>query len=123
VTLFSFRRRGEESVMERLASAEGIPELEQYADGFAAHSGAGLRDLMARMGHGSERAAMIYQNTRARGAAQLIASAIDAPFKASSARTARTRLEPSPRRANSTLMAGINNCSRETRERGAESGL
>ena len=27
---------------------------------FAAHSGAGLRDLMARMGHDSERAAMIY---------------------------------------------------------------
>jgi integrase len=32
-----------------------------------AHSGAGLRDLMARMGHDSERAAMIYQH-RARGA-------------------------------------------------------
>jgi hypothetical protein len=40
-------------------------------------SGAGLRDLMARMGHDSERAAMIYQH-EARGADQLITSAIDA---------------------------------------------
>jgi hypothetical protein len=40
-------------------------------------SGAGLRDLMARMGHGSERAAMIYQHV-ARGADQLITDAIDA---------------------------------------------
>ena len=44
---------------------------------FAANSGAGLRDLMARMGHDSERAAMIYQH-QARGADQIITSAIDA---------------------------------------------
>jgi hypothetical protein len=31
---------------------------------FAIRSGAGLRDLMVRMGHDSERAAMIYQNSR-----------------------------------------------------------
>ena len=43
---------------------------------FAANSGAGLRDLMARMGHDSERAAMIYQHV-ARGADQVITSAID----------------------------------------------
>lgn len=43
---------------------------------FAANSGAGLRDPMARMGHDSERAAMIYQHV-ARGADQVITSAID----------------------------------------------
>jgi len=43
---------------------------------FAVNSGAGLRDLMARMGHDSERAAMIYQHV-ARGADQTITSAID----------------------------------------------
>jgi hypothetical protein len=42
----------------------------------AASSGAGLRDLMARMGHDSERAAMIHQH-EARGADQAITSAID----------------------------------------------
>jgi integrase len=44
---------------------------------FAAQSGAALRDLMARMGHDSERAAMIYQH-EARGADRLITNAIDA---------------------------------------------
>ena len=43
----------------------------------SSQSGAGLRDLMARMGHDSERAAMIYQH-EARGADQLITNAIDA---------------------------------------------
>ncbi len=37
-------------------------------------------DLMARMGHDSQRAAMISQH-QARGADQLIASAIDAPVQ------------------------------------------
>src|ERR1035441_8974161 len=37
--IFSFRCRGEEIVMERLASAEGRPGLEQYADGFVAELG------------------------------------------------------------------------------------
>lgn len=40
-------------------------------------SKAGLRDLMARMGHASERAAMIYQH-KARGADKAITDAIDA---------------------------------------------
>lgn len=44
---------------------------------FAANSGAGLRDLMARMGHDSTRAAMIYQH-EARGADRAITAAIDA---------------------------------------------
>ena len=52
-------------------------DLRHTGNQFAAHSGAGLRDLTARQGHDSERAAMIYQH-EARGADQLIASAIDA---------------------------------------------
>ena len=52
-------------------------DLRHSGNQFAAHSGARLRDLMARMGHDSERAAMIYQH-EARGADQLITSAIDA---------------------------------------------
>jgi hypothetical protein len=43
---------------------------------FAAASGAKLKDLMARMGHDSERAALIYQH-ETRGADQTITDAID----------------------------------------------
>ena len=43
--------------------------------------GARLRDLMARMGHDSERAAMIYQHEE-RGADQAITSAIDSHVQA-----------------------------------------
>jgi hypothetical protein len=50
-------------------------------------SGAGLRDLMARMGHDSERAAIIYQH-RARGADELITTAIDAHIEAEQTRRA-----------------------------------
>lgn len=52
-------------------------DLRHTGNQFAAQSGAGLRDLMTRMGHDSERAAMIYQH-EARGADQLITNAIDA---------------------------------------------
>jgi integrase len=52
-------------------------DLRHTGNQFAAQSGAGLRDLMARMGHDSERVAMIYQH-EARGADQLITNAIDA---------------------------------------------
>jgi integrase len=48
----------------------------QFAANSASKSGAGLRDLMARMGHDSERAAMIYQH-EARGADRAITDAID----------------------------------------------
>ena len=51
-------------------------DLRHTGNQFAANSGAGLRDLMARMGHDSERAAIIYQHV-ARGADQVITSAID----------------------------------------------
>jgi hypothetical protein len=44
---------------------------------WAAGSGVGLRDLMARKGHDSERAAIIYQH-EARGADATIASSVDA---------------------------------------------
>jgi integrase len=51
-------------------------DLRHTGNQLAASSGAGLRDLMARMGHDSERGAMIYQHV-ARGADQAITSAID----------------------------------------------
>jgi integrase len=51
-------------------------DLRHTGNQFAANSGAGLRDLMARMGHDSERAAMIYQH-EARGADKAITNAID----------------------------------------------
>jgi hypothetical protein len=47
----------------------------------AAVSGAALRDLMARMGHDSERAAMIYKH-QAHGADQAITSAIEGQIEA-----------------------------------------
>jgi integrase len=62
----------------RSVGAEGLHfhDLRHAGNHFAAASGAGLRDLMARMGHDSERAALIYQH-QARGADQAITSAID----------------------------------------------
>ena len=62
--------------------ALGVPglhfhDLRHTGNQFAANSGAGLRDPMARMGHDSERAAMIYQH-EARGADKAITDAIDA---------------------------------------------
>jgi integrase len=51
-------------------------DLRHTGNQFAANSGAGLRDLMARMGHDSTRAAMIYQH-EARGADKAITDAID----------------------------------------------
>jgi integrase len=58
--------------------AEGLHfhDLRHTGNTFAASSGANLRDLMARMGHDSERAAMIYQH-ESRGADQAITDAID----------------------------------------------
>ena len=62
----------------RSIGAEGLHfhDLRHTGNHFAAASGAGLRDLMARMGHDSERAALIYQH-EARGADQRITDAID----------------------------------------------
>ena len=60
------------------SEAEGlhVHDLRRTGNTFAASGGAGIKDLMARMGHDSERAAMIYQH-EARGADQTITSAID----------------------------------------------
>jgi integrase len=62
----------------RSIGAEGLHfhDLRHTGNTFAASSGAKLRDLMARMGHDSERAAMIYQH-ESRGADQAITDAID----------------------------------------------
>jgi integrase len=67
----------------RSIGAEGLHfhDLRHTGNTFAAASGARLRDLMARMGHDSERAAMIYQH-EARGADQAITSAIDSHVQA-----------------------------------------
>jgi integrase len=65
-----------------IVHALGMPglhfhDLRHTGNHLAANSGVGLRDLMARMGHDSERAAMIYQH-EARGADKAITDAIDA---------------------------------------------
>jgi integrase len=67
----------------RSVGAEGlhVHDLRHTGNTFAASSGAGIRDLMTRMGHDSERAAMIYQH-EARGADKAITSAIDAHVEA-----------------------------------------
>jgi len=71
----------------RTIGLEGLHfhDLRHTGNQFAASSGAALRDLMARMGHDSERAAMIYQH-EARGADKRITDAIDThvlcPFRA-----------------------------------------
>jgi integrase len=54
-----------------------VHDLRHTGNLFASESKAGLKDLMARMGHDSERAAMIYQH-KARGADKAITDAIDA---------------------------------------------
>ena len=57
---------------------EGRPlHLKHAGNHLAAASGAGLKDLMARMAHDSERAALIYQH-EARGADKAITDAIEA---------------------------------------------
>ena len=62
----------------RTVGAAGLHfhDLRHTGNQFAANSGAGLKDLMARMGHDSERAALIYQH-EARGADKRITDAID----------------------------------------------
>ena len=69
------------SAWPRAALAIGVEglhfhDLRHTGNHLAAESGAKLRDLMARMGHDSERAALIYQH-HSRGADQAIADAIN----------------------------------------------
>ncbi len=59
-------------------------DLRHTGNSFAAVSGVGLRDLMVRMGHDSERAAIIYQHS-ARGADAAITEAMDAHVQAEQA--------------------------------------
>jgi integrase len=86
----------------RAIGAEGLHfhDLRHTGNHFAAASGASLKDLMARMGHDSERAAIIYQH-EARGADLAITSAIDAHIetaKASQASPANGRRKRNSRR-------------------------
>jgi hypothetical protein len=60
-----------------LARSKTAVSLGHTGNAFAAASGAGIKDLMARMGHDSERAAMIYLHEM-RGADRAITRAIDA---------------------------------------------
>ena len=64
-------------------------DLRHTGNQFAANSGAGLRDLIARMGHDSARAAMIYQH-EARAADKVITDAIDAHADDETRRTTAT---------------------------------
>jgi integrase len=58
-----------------------VHDLRHTGNQFAANSGAALKDLMTRMGHDSERAALIYQH-EARGADQRITDAIGSRVQA-----------------------------------------
>jgi integrase len=69
------------SAWRQAVASIGMPglhfhHLRHSGNQFAANSAAGLRDLMARTGHDSDRAAMIYQH-EARGADKTITDAID----------------------------------------------
>jgi integrase len=70
----------------RAIGAEGLHfhDLRHTGNHFAAASGGSLKDLMARMGHDSERAAIIYQH-EAQGADLAITSAIDAHIETAKA--------------------------------------
>jgi hypothetical protein len=72
-------------------------DLRHTGNHFAAASGASLKDLMARMGHDSERAAIIYQH-EARGADLAITTAIDAHIETAKASPvmARRKCSTSP---------------------------
>ena len=63
------------------AAGPHVHDLRHTGNRFAANSGAGLRDLMTRMGHDNERAALIYQH-EARDADQRTTDAIDSHVQA-----------------------------------------
>jgi integrase len=79
----NFYRMSDWSRAVRAVGLEGVHfhDLRHTGNTFAAATGVGIRDLMARMGHESERAAMIYQH-QARGADRAITSALDAHVEA-----------------------------------------
>ena len=82
----NFNRQASWPHAVRVIGAEGLHfhDLRHTGNAWAAGSGVGLRDLMARMGHDSERAAIIYQH-EARGADLAITSAIDAHIETAKA--------------------------------------
>jgi integrase len=69
----NFNRQAGRPYAVRAIGAQGLHfhELRHTGNHLAAISGVGLRDLMVRMGHDSERAALIYQH-QAPGADQVI---------------------------------------------------
>jgi integrase len=76
------RRSNFHRIWDKARKQVGVPELHFHdlrhtGNMFAAATGASLKDLMARMGHASSRAAMVYQHaTEQQGAA--IANGLDA---------------------------------------------
>lgn len=59
-----------------------VHDLRHTGNNLAADMGVSLRNLMARMGHDSERAALIYQH-KSSGADRQIADGLDALLRAS----------------------------------------
>ncbi|WP_307797308.1 tyrosine-type recombinase/integrase [Actinomadura barringtoniae] len=79
----NFRRGARWALAVETIGAPGLHfhDLRHTGNMLAAQSGAGLRDLMERMGHDSVRAAMIYQHATT-AAGKTIAAAIDEQIKA-----------------------------------------
>ncbi|MGJ6966083.1 tyrosine-type recombinase/integrase, partial [Streptosporangium sp. G11] len=73
---FNTRTRWVDVVREMGLPGLHFHDLRHTGNMLAAESGAGLKDLMARMGHDNVRAAMIYQHA-VRGADRTITDAID----------------------------------------------
>ncbi|WP_433540914.1 tyrosine-type recombinase/integrase [Streptosporangium sandarakinum] len=73
---FNTRTRWVDVVREMGLPGLHFHDLRHTGNMLAAESGAGLKDLMARMGHDNVRAAMIYQHA-VRGADRVITEAID----------------------------------------------
>ena len=75
----NFNRQASWLHVVRAIGAEDLHfhDLRHSGNAWAARSGVGLKDLMVRMGHDSERAAIIYQH-EALGADAAITAAIDA---------------------------------------------
>ncbi|GAA4533002.1 MULTISPECIES: site-specific integrase [Nonomuraea] len=77
---FNTRTRWVDVVKDMGLSGLHFHDLRHTGNMLAAASGAGLKDLMARMGHDNVRAAMIYQHA-VRGADKVITDAIDQQLK------------------------------------------
>ncbi|MEV4175017.1 site-specific integrase [Nonomuraea sp. NPDC049709] len=78
---FSTRTRWVDVVTEMGLPGLHFHDLRHTGNMLAAEPGAGLKDLMARMGHDNVRAAMIYQHA-VRGADEAITNAIDRQLEA-----------------------------------------